>query len=214
MCIGKRKPPRVNVIAPPLRAPSGRRPAPAAAAAAVAVPAIAVARMSGFVNAVQAARHEALVLRLQNLQKPVETLAARRPAEPVGAEVARLAADLLFEADRLAGARRRGALPMPAPDYAGLAAQLGQALAALEAFETRHTVWDAAKKAFCWSIAPRRNVPVQRLRPELAAPADPRESTRNREDLYRMMKARDAENYERGLADGRRQVEQGPEQAG
>jgi hypothetical protein len=159
--------------------------------------------MSAFVAPARAAAHEALVARLQHLGRQAEAIAARRPEEAVGAAVVRIAADLLYEAQRFAPAAARRGLPMPAPDYAGLAAQLGQALAALEAFETEHTAWDAGRKGFVWRLGPTRTLPVARLRQPLAPPPSPAQGRDVRDKLLRQLQDREERRYEAGFAAGR-----------
>jgi hypothetical protein len=85
----------------------------------------------------RAARHATLSTRLTALLRQVEIVAKTRPGEPASLAMLRLAEDLLFEARefRLRGERR--GLPAVAPDHAGLAVQLGQALAMLDVWQ-RH----------------------------------------------------------------------------
>ena len=124
-----------------------------------------------FVTHHTAEAHEALVARLARLLKQAEAIAVRRPEEGVPRAVGALAADLLFEAARFGPSAAHPAIPMAAPSYAGLAAQLGQAMAVLEDFEARHTQWDARLGAFVWRFGAKRGEPVARLRQEIADPA-------------------------------------------
>ena len=80
----------------------------------------------------RAARHKTLATRLAALLKQVEAVAKSRPAETASPPVLRLAEDLLFEAREFRPRGERRGLPAVAPDQAGLAAELGQALAMLE----------------------------------------------------------------------------------
>ena len=145
--------------------------------------------------------HEALVTRVLRLLKQAEAVAVRRPQEPVSPAVARLAADLLYDV----GAFIPGSagLPHAAPDYVGLAAQLGQALAGLEAFEARHTVWDGRLKAFAWQLAAGRVQPVARLRQPVAPlSAEARQTHDLRRRLARRLAAKMDEKYALGFRAG------------
>ena len=86
-------------------------------------------------------RHETLFPKLQALTRTVQALSARRPGRLVPEEMRVTAEALLFEALPFSAGRRRE-LPVAAPDCAGLAGQLRAALAALMAFEARHSQWD------------------------------------------------------------------------
>ncbi len=145
-------------------------------------------------------RHEALVLRLEALVRPIEAIAARRPDEPVPASLARAAEALLFDARRFT--RQRG-IPAAAPAYAGLAVQLSAARARLEAFELRHTAWDPALKCVVW-ITEGEKLPLRRLRPQPAigprSPAQERETEKIRLKLARMIDARYEQGYDDALA--------------
>jgi hypothetical protein len=118
-----------------------------------------------------AARHEALYLRLAALLRQTEAGANKRADAPVGDIARRLAEALLFEARRFSGGP--SAIPAAAPDLVGLAVQLGQALAALDAYEARHSVWDPELAAFVWSVNGPVALPIARLRPKSNAPAHP-----------------------------------------
>ncbi len=87
-------------------------------------------------------RHETLFPKLQALSRTVQALSARRPRSLVPEEMRVTAEALLFEALPFSAGRRRE-LPVAAPDCAGLAGQLRAALAAMMAFEARHSQWDA-----------------------------------------------------------------------
>lgn len=118
-----------------------------------------------------AARHEALYLRLATILRQTEAAANKRADAPVGDITRRLAEDLLFEARRFVGGPN--AIPASAPDLVGLATQLGQALAALDAYEARHSVWDPGLAAFVWSVNGPVALPIARLRPKANAPSHP-----------------------------------------
>jgi len=113
-----------------------------------------------------AERHESLVLRLEALQKSILPVAAKHPEAPLSDTVRVLVEALLFDALPFLP-KSRDRFPSAAPDQAGLAAQLGQALAALLAYETHWTEWDARKSCFCWMLEDER-LPVRRLRPQIA----------------------------------------------
>lgn len=154
------------------------------------------------VTAEIARRHEALYLRLATLTRQAEAGANKRGEAPVDDTTRRLAEDLLFDARRLTG--RRGAIPPAAPDRMGLATQLGQALAALEAFEGRHAFWDDTVKCMVWALPQDETLPIARLKPKtLAKPErETAEMKRAREKLPKLMRAKWEESYERGLRDG------------
>lgn len=161
------------------------------------------------VTAQTAAQHEALYLRLVALARQVEAVAKKRPEGAVSQTMRTLAEALFFDAQRFIGRRR--ALPFVAPDLAGLASQLGQALAGLEAFEAQHSFWDNAAKCFVWALPEETVLPVRRLKPKaLTRPEqETAELKRIREKLPKMIKAKWAESYERGLRDGALRAAQG-----
>ena len=161
--------------------------------------------MTTTITQTDAEAHEALVTRTVRLLRQAEAVSSRRPDEPVSPAVAALAADLLFEARRFA--KGAAALPMPAPTHVGLAAQLGQALAQLEAFEALHTVWDARFKAFVWRLSRGRVQPVARLRQPVTPPSETRDSHTLRDLLAKRMQAKFEEEYERGYAAGKAERE-------
>jgi len=117
-----------------------------------------------------AACHEALHLRLATMLRQTEAGASKRAASPVDAVMRRLAEELLFEAGRFTGRPR--VIPPAAPDLAGLATQLGQALAALDAFEAARSSWDPELAAFVWAVRGETALPIARLRPKANAPAN------------------------------------------
>ena len=88
------------------------------------------------------ARHEALHAKLETLLTQVAAVAKSKPGEAVAPIVLALAGDLLFEAREFRPRGERRGLPGVAPDHAGLAVQLGQALAMLDIWSGRvaHTV--------------------------------------------------------------------------
>ncbi|MBD8066257.1 hypothetical protein IC608_12330 [Devosia sp. PTR5] len=112
----------------------------------------------------RAERHEALWLRMTALHKAVTGLAGRRPEGKISEAVRVVAEGLLSDCTpfRVSGER----LAVAAPDWAGLAVQLGQALAELDAFENRHAGWEPRLKCRAWRMKS-GPVPVRRLRPEV-----------------------------------------------
>lgn len=116
-----------------------------------------------------AARHEALWLKLTSLQAQIAPVAARRPQGVVSAHTGMVAEGLLREA--LPFLIDGNPLPVAAPDYGGLATQLGQALAGLEAWEAANMVWRGDLNAFVWTVSSDTALPVARLRPKLVPPA-------------------------------------------
>lgn len=117
---------------------------------------------------VLAERHEALWLRFTSLHKDIASLAAKKPDAVVG-EAERIVVEGLMVEARPFLAERKGYLPVAAPLLAGLAVQLGQVLAQLETYETRHTAWDAGLGLRCWRVSGPA-LPIGRLR-QVGAPA-------------------------------------------
>jgi hypothetical protein len=127
-------------------------------------------------------------------------MAVRRPAAAVPSATASIAADLLFEAQRFMGTRR--GLPDVAADVGGLAAQLGRALAGLDAFEAVHTAWHPELKCFAWRL--RDPLPVKRLRQQTATfrtVKEQRESDGMRTGFRKLLVARIETAYEEGYRD-------------
>jgi hypothetical protein len=113
-------------------------------------------------------RHEALVLKLTALAGEVRAVAARRPELGVPAEAVAVAEALLHDAGPFV--RGLGPLPAVAPSYGGLAVELSQVLAGLEAFELRHTRWDNVQQCIVWQLGRGVTAPLRRVRPRLIAP--------------------------------------------
>lgn len=87
-----------------------------------------------------AARHEALVLRVEPLLRQVEAFGRRRPEATAPAELVGLAVELL-RAEHCLLRPDRAAIEPPVPkSFAGLAGALGQARARLMQFEAQHSV--------------------------------------------------------------------------
>lgn len=123
----------------------------------------------------QAERHEALWLSLTALHKDTVALGIKQPTAPV-TEALRIRSEGLLS-NCAAFTRRRGErLPVAASDLMGLATQLGQALAALESWESRHTSWDERFNCRIWNLHT-GYLPIMRLKPPAAA------LTRKREDM-------------------------------
>jgi hypothetical protein len=121
----------------------------------------------GTTTRAQAERHEALWLSLAALHKDTVALGAKKPNAPVS-DAMRISAEGLLS-DCAAFTRQRGErLPVAAPDLAGLAAQLGQALAALESWDSCHTSWDTRFSCRIWNLH-RGYLPIMRLKPPAAA---------------------------------------------
>jgi hypothetical protein len=149
-----------------------------------------------------AERHEALWLRLAALHKDTVALGAKKPNADVS-DALRISAEGLLS-DCAPFIRQRGErLPVAALDLMGLAAQLGQALAALEAWESRHTSWDAQFNCRIW-VLHSGYLPIMRLKPPAAAlkfeRTDPAEI---RDKLTRLIEARRRAAYQEGFAAGR-----------
>lgn len=121
----------------------------------------------GYTTKPQAERHEALWLSLAALHKDTIALGVKKPTSPVS-DALRISAEGLLS-DCAPFTRKRGErLPVAAPDLAGLAVQLGQALAALESWESRHTTWDARFNCRIWHLH-KGYLPIMRLKPPAAA---------------------------------------------
>ena len=121
----------------------------------------------GTTTRAQAERHEALWLSLAALHKDTIALGAKKPNAPVS-DALRISAEGLLSDCAAFTRQRKERLPVAAPDLAGLAAQLGQALAALESWESRHTSWDTRFNCRIWSLH-RGYLPIMRLKPPAAA---------------------------------------------
>lgn len=108
-------------------------------------------------------RQESLFEKLQALAREVERLAKRNPTGAVPEAIRVKAEALLFDS---LGFRpgRRGELPVAAPHLGGLATQLADALAALVAYEQRHTFWDHARNLPRWQ-ATRGVIFIKRMSP-------------------------------------------------
>jgi len=133
-----------------------------------------------------AERHEALWLALSALTTQVSATAARKPEANVSAGVRMVAEALLADAAPFSRKRREVLVPA-AEDFAGLAVQLGQALAKLQDYEATHSIWDQRKKCRCWLFAEGR-APIKRLQPELAEM--PEADRAHMEDLKKKLERR------------------------
>ena len=97
-------------------------------------------------------------------------------------EAVRIAAEaVLFEAEAFRSRRRNRDLPTAAPHFSGLAAQLGEALAMLVAFETRHTQWNATIGETTWIVEGSIMRP-RRLRPRPGSKAAARADAMARQE--------------------------------
>lgn len=171
--------------------------------------------MSVTITAAAADRHEALHLKLSALAAHVQAMAVRRGDTPLPPETRRLAGDLLSAvhpfavhpfADQPAGSQqasrpqapgRRIRLPVVASGYAGLAAQLGEALAGLDAWEARHSFWSPTHKCFLWRVEGRPTpLPIRRLRPEALAIVEPAAEAAEVSDMRHKLLERIDELYE------------------
>ena len=146
----------------------------------------------------RAEAHEALTLKLSSLARLAAGIAGRNPLAPVPREVRARAEGLLFDGRPFGvgnAVRSHRPFEPAAPTYGGLSAQLSEALARLEAFEARHTLWDARLKCVCWRVhgAP---LPVQRLHPEpLPQPDKPRRTNTELDALRRKIAERIEQLY-------------------
>lgn len=149
-----------------------------------------------------AERHEALWISLSALHKDVIALGAKRPQALVS-EPVRITAEGLLS-DCAPFIRRRGErLPVAAPDLAGLAVQLGQARAALDAWEDLHTVMDARFNCKMWYLGG-NDVPVMRLKPPTAVLRKPNKDYAGmRDKLGHLIQVRMRGEFKRGYEAGR-----------
>jgi hypothetical protein len=153
----------------------------------------------------KAEAHEALYPALERLTRQLEAMAARNPAASVPPATRAVAADLLFEAQEFGWnrpSRTRRDLPEPAANVAGLALQLGQALALLDAFETAHSAWHPDHKCFAWLLVD--PLPVKRLRQQSAAVIKTAQQHRDADRMRKKIIARFDEKYDEGYREGYR----------
>lgn len=151
---------------------------------------------------VLADRHEALYPRVERLARQVEGAAARRPGAGVPAATRAVAETLLYDLAPFHPGRQ--GLVAGAPDMGGLATQLGQALAALDVFETSCSAWHPELRCRVWNVdGP--PLPVRRLRPQssvtIRSEKEQRHSSKVREGLIRRMIAKSEQAYEEGYRD-------------
>lgn len=111
-------------------------------------------------------RHETLFPKLQAFTRTMQSAAARRPRGVVPEGMRVMAEALLFEALPFGTSRQRRELPVAAPDCAGLAGQLSAALAAMVAFEARHSQWDARFAEPVWMADDHHIHRLKRLAPK------------------------------------------------
>lgn len=158
----------------------------------------------------RAAAHEALVIRLLSLVRQVEAVALRRPAEPVPAETRIAAEGLLYDTEHLLlPGRRSRPLPPAAQGFAGLATQLGQALARLEAFEVEHSMWNGTLNCLVWRTAAPHPLPVRRLRPRIVTPPGSERQSREAELIRKKLIAHLTERYEEGYEQALKDAREG-----
>ena len=165
--------------------------------------------MPASITVKRAEAHEALHLQLERLAQLAAGVAARSPNAPVPDEVRIRAEDLLHACQRFAlpGRPRRGrhGLEPAAPTYGGLGAQLGEALAGLDAYEDRHTRWDPGLKCVVWRVAGDA-LPVQRLNPKPVVRPPRRSADGPSEGVAKLIRRIDEKitiAYAEGYADGR-----------
>lgn len=149
-----------------------------------------------------AERHEALFLALTALHKDVLALGSKRPGAPVPQGL-RIAAEGLLS-DCAPFARGKGErLPVAAEDMAGLAVQLGRALAQLETWESQRSYVDARYNCRMWRATSGQQ-PIMRLKPPLAAlPKEHLYIAELREKLVRRIENKATADLERGFRAGR-----------
>lgn len=149
-----------------------------------------------------AERHESLWLRLSALHKDICAIAAKKPEAPVG-NIERATVEGLISDCRPFLKKPADRLPVAAQNFAGLAVQLGQVLAALEDFENRHAFWDGKANCRVWRVGG-QTLPVARLRAEV--PPFELKTYKGRDmraELVKLMNAKESRIYEAGFAAGR-----------
>lgn len=149
-----------------------------------------------------AERHEAVWLALAALHKDVLALGAKKLTAPVP-EILRIAAEGLLSDCVPFGPSRRGRLPVAASDMGGLAVQLGQALARLDAWESQRSFLDPQLGCRMWLVAGTR-LPIMRLRPPAAAlPKAHRDMADLRQKLAQRIDGQRSGDFQRGFEAGR-----------
>lgn len=149
-----------------------------------------------------AERHESLWLRLSALHKDICAIAAKKPEAPVG-NTERTTVEGLISDCRPFLKKPADRLPVAAQNFAGLAVQLGQVLAALDDFENRHAFWDGKAGCRVWRVGG-PTLPVARLRAEV--PPFELKTSKGRDmraALVKLMNAKESRIYEAGFAAGR-----------
>ncbi|HQZ12169.1 MAG TPA: hypothetical protein PK286_04720 [Devosia sp.] len=161
--------------------------------------------MADHITAAMADTHEGLYLSVSALAKHAQAIAGRRGDAGLPDETRRLAEDLLFEVRPFLAGKGPNRLPAAAPGYAGLAAQLGEALAALDAWETRHSDWSGEHKCFVWRVGDGIVLAVRRLRPQppKALPVNPntKEVSKIKDLLIQRIAQKWDHGYDRGYRD-------------
>jgi hypothetical protein len=149
-----------------------------------------------------AERHEVLWVRLTALHKSCISLGAKKPGAAVSEPVRIEAEGLLSDCVPFSPTRRHH-LPPAAPDLAGLAVQLGQAIAMLDSWQSRHTAPHPTLGCLMWDLGEDDfSRPVMRLNPPAAAMPPQRDITKMREKLVKLEVARDRRIYDKGFKAG------------
>jgi len=149
-----------------------------------------------------AERHEALWLRLSALHKDIVAIAAKKPNAPVG-EAVRVTAEGLISDCAPFGRKTGELLPVVARDFSGLAVQLSQALARLDAFENAHAFWDHKNGCRVWRIQG-QHIPIARLRQNAAVvPPTTYKGEDMRQALVRRIERHERQIFENGFRKGR-----------
>ena len=149
-----------------------------------------------------AERHEALWLSLTAFHKDIVALGAKKPEASVS-EPVRISAEGLLSDCAPFTRKRNERLPVAARDLAGLAVQLGQALAGLDAWESLHTTWDERFKCRIWNLHS-GYLPIMRLKPPAAALKHERTDYADlRNKLVLRMEQRERGMYQKGFEAGR-----------
>lgn len=148
-----------------------------------------------------AERHEVLFVRMTALHKTCLALATKKPGAAASEGVRIEAENLLGDCVPFSMTRRYH-LEMAAPDLGGLAAQLAQAIALLDEWQSRHTFHHTIYNCLMWNVGESSRLPVMRLKPPKAALPPKRDITVMRAKLAKLIDAKNKRIYDEGFKAG------------
>lgn len=149
-----------------------------------------------------AEQHEALWLRVTALHKDSVALGAKKPDGAVPDSLRIAAEGLLYDCVPFGPHSRRSRLPVAARDMGGLAVQLGQALAGLDAWESQRSYLDPRFDCRMWRVKAGQ-LPIMRLKPPAGALPVHRDISELRAKVVRRIEGKRQSDFERGFAAGR-----------